>query len=340
MDTEKQVIPEAQGIVAAVKPEPEPLPKIEPAEGAVDYVKLLQEHKGRGLYVDAVRRDVLSRTRPRHWIARKGSNQPVTLALTAPGAECVKSNCVLGYQNRVQREESWTKEHGPGFTIYFEADFWLGHPASGTIHAVGSCASDDDFFSIEHKELPFNRENPEHIAFLDSGEARLSPDETKIYIRRRVPMAEVSRDSIVKAAYSNMIVNGVMKVLGIRDLSPDELAELSIDVLRIQNMAYLTGKRPKLPKEVEREKRKLWRLLRIMNGGDEEAAADDLMRRTAFTSGDGRTYPGCGDWNNLTENQIHLHYPKIKEDYKGWRAANPAPRRAVKRRGRKRLVRK
>lgn len=294
----------------AVRGEVEPNYIVEQLD--LDYTRMLQKYRERSQFVDGVRKDALSKTKPHQWLARKDTKGNVTFNLMGPGAERIKTNCPIGFLNKTRREEKWNKESGAGYTIYFEAEVYLADPRMGTLPVIGSCSSDDDFFSTEHTEAPYNAENPEHSLALESGEGRLSNDSKTIYFRRQVPASEVTKENIEKSALTNLVVNGVTRVLGIRSIAIEELRENGIDVDKIPSINYGSGRGQsgQLAPADEQKRTSIWKMLVEISNGDEKAAAAALKKRTAFND-----YAGVDDVSKLTEKQIARHYGAVKKDY-------------------------
>jgi hypothetical protein len=304
----------------ALRPEVETLPSYIPEDIDVNYTALLQKFKERAMFVDGVRKEALQRTKPQHWLSRKQKDGTRTFSLMGPGAERIRIVAPIGFMNKRRREESWTKEHGPGYTVYYEAEVYLGSPRTGLMPVIGSCSSDDDFFSTEHAELPYNVENAEHKAALDSGEGRLTDNNTKIYIRRRIPASEVTKENIEKSALTNLIVNGVTRILGIRSISAEELKEVGVDADKIGGFEYGSNKTQSgaLAPAEEQKRTDIKKMLLEMHEGDETKALADLKKRTAFND-----YGGCQGWDKLTPKQIPRHYDAIKKDYDAFRGDGP-----------------
>lgn len=317
--------------------EVEALPNYGVDQVDVDYKLLLEKYRERSLFVDGIRKDALTKTKPHNWLARKDNKTGnVSLNLMGPGAERIKTNCPIGFLNRVQREEQWSNEAGAGYTVYFEAEVYLGEPRAGTLPVIGSCRSDDDFFSTEHAEMPYNPENPEHAAAIETGEGRLSYDKKTLYIRRRIPANEVHKDNIIKSALTNLVVNAVTRVLGIRQISPEELKEAGIDVDRIPSIEYGSNRAQsgRLTPAQEQQRANIWKWLLEMAGGDEASARAALKARSAF-----KDREGVEDVARLSEKQIAFHFDRVKKDHDEWQQAGqaqpkaaeakPAPQRAA-----------
>lgn len=292
--------------------EAEALPMYAVEDVDLNYTAMLQKFRERALFVDGVRKEALSHTKPHHWLSRKGKGGQVTFSLMGPGAERIRTIAPIGFVSVRRREERWNKEEGPGYTIYFDAEVYLGSARTGLLPVMGTCSSDDDFFSTEHSELPYNAENPEHKAALDSGEGRTSSDSKTIYIRRRIPATEVTKENIEKSALTNLIVNGVTRVLGIRNVSAEELAEAGIPIDKIGGFEYGSGRAASgaLAPADEQKRAEMRQWLVEMNGGDEGKALAALKKLTAFND-----YPGCEGWERLTVKQIARKHPELKAAY-------------------------
>lgn|SRR5574342_163591 len=282
----------------------------------VNYTLMLQKFKERALFVDGVRKEALARTKVQHWLCRTAKGGAKTFSLMGPGAERIRTVAPIGFINMTRREDPFTKESGQGFTIYFNADVYLGSPRAGVLPVIGTCSSDDEFFSTSHVELPYNAENPEHRLALETGEGNLRDGDKTIYIRRRIPASEVTKENIEKSALTNLIVNGVTRVLGIRAISADELKEVGIDPEKIGGFEYGSGKAAAgvMTPADEQKRAEIKKWLVELNGGDEAKALAELKKRTAFND-----YQGCTAWDKLTVKQIPRHYDAIKKDYDAFR---------------------
>src|SRR3990170_214904 len=140
------------GALAVPRPEVETMPSFGMEDIDFDYDKALVIAQKRGNFVKAVRQAALGQTFAQDWLARKAKDGAVTLA-------------PIGFMTRQRTVETWTKEDGTGYTIRYEADVYLG-PKTHPLPVIGTCSSDDDFFSTEHVKLEYNSENPEHAAAL------------------------------------------------------------------------------------------------------------------------------------------------------------------------------
>jgi len=301
----------------------EVMPQYEVEQRDIDYKRMLSQFREQAAFVSGVRKEALAQTKAHHWLARKQKNGTVTYSLMSPGAERIKSVTPIGFQNKRYWEETWNKESGPGYTCYFEADYYLGSPRMGLLPAIGSCSSSDEFFATEHVELPYNVELGEHKLALESGEGKLSNDGKTLYIRRQIPASEVSKDLIMKSALTQLQVNGLTRVLGIRSISEEELKEAGIDIAKIGGFEYGSTRAAsgQLAPADQQKRDEIKKWLIEMNGGDEAKALAELKSRTKFND-----YAGCDGWDRITVKQLARKHPEIKADYDASREGRPDPK--------------
>ena len=319
-EADKPAVRAAAEIMAIPQVDGDTLPEymVEPVD--IDYKAMLRRFEDRASFVDGVRRAALSRTKPQHWLARR-SGESVSYSLMSPGAERIKTLCPIGFTDIKRRKETWRREYGEGYTWIIEANVYLGTPKSGILPVVGSCDSAKEFFSVEHVSLPYNEGNQEHAEALESGEGRLSRDQKTLYIKRRIPASELDESLILKNALSNLCVNGVTRVLGIRAISEEELKEVGIDIAKVPTADYASTRKEsgQLAPADEQKRADIRRMLTEMNGGDEKKALADLKAKTAFD-----TYTGCESWEKLSVKQIARKHPEIAAAYAKWRGDPPA----------------
>ena len=291
--------------------EMETLPSYRMESVDIDYKAMLQKFQERALFVEGVRKEVLSKTKAHQWLGRRDKAGNATYNLMGFGAERIKTLCPIGIADIQKSEETWNKESGPGYTVYYSAQVYLGDKRTGTLPVMGSCSSDDDFFSTEHAKLPYNSENPEQQAALESGEGKLSRDKQTLYIRRRIQSSEISKENIVKSALTNLIVNSVTRVLGIRQISEEELKEVGIDIGKVPSVDYGSARKQsgRLSPAAEQKRNSLWDMLLEVHGEDAKAAAA-LKKFTAFND-----YQGQDDPQKLSEKQVEIVFGKVKSAY-------------------------
>lgn len=147
----------------------------------------------------------LSATNPTHW-----SNQQGKPYLGAAGSEAVARRCAVRIANTKWFREDRADDKGDFYQYVYTGTFSL--PGSyDSIEAVGTCSSRDQFLGTE-----------------TSAGRKLS---------------EVEEGNILKASYSNMMVNGVQRLLGLRSLTWERLAKYGITPDAVQSVNYKSGAR-------------------------------------------------------------------------------------------------
>lgn len=145
----------------------------------------------------------LGATKPEHWFDQQGKPY-----LGAAGSEVVARRCAVRVSD-VRREKTASSDDKGAFYIYvYEGTFSLPG-GMDSVEALGTCSSRDTFLGTETKS---GRE-----------------------------LSEIDEGNVMKAAYSNMIVNGVTRLLGLRGLSWDTLSKFGITSDGASKVTYNSG---------------------------------------------------------------------------------------------------
>jgi len=156
--------------------------------------------------MNKIKRMALRLTNPHDWVDQ--NSRPY---LQASGSEKVAR--LFGISWRISEP---ILEHldGGHFSYTYTGEFSLG---GATIMAVGSRSSKDGFFK------------------------KYSYDDGK---RTELPASEIDRGDVKKAAYTNLLGNGITRMLGIRNLTYDDLQEFAgISKNQISSVDYKKGGR-------------------------------------------------------------------------------------------------
>ena len=152
------------------------------------------------------------------------------------------------------------------------------------IEALGTCSSKDVFFAKSHGEWK--------------------------------PLSEIDETNIMKASYTNFLANAITRLLGLRNLTWEQLAQANIHK---DNVAKIERN---VKKEVSEEGKDLRTksgdmILELCNN-DKTEAANYLERLTTFEiteDGKKKTIKGKRSMADLSEKQINLVYGKVKKAY-------------------------
>ena len=186
---------------------------------------------------------------------------------------------LFGISWRIDEPQLNTEEDGH-FSYVYKGYFTLG---SITIETIGSRGSKDLFFSKSHKEV--------------------------------IPPTEIDRNDVRKAAYTNLLGNGITRMLGLRNLTWEEVKSAGIDQSKVGKIDY--GK-AEMTEEAKDLRKKIGKMLMEMAGNDKVEAAKLLLRYTSFVGKDGKEVKGKSSITGLSEKAIPVTYGKIKEAYEQW----------------------
>lgn len=198
--------------------------------------------------------------------------------LNASGAEKIAR--LFGISWRIDEPE-YIKEEDGHFSYVYKGYFSLG---SITIEAIGSRSSRDPFFSKSHEE--------------------------------DIPPSEIDRNDVRKAAYTNLLGNGITRLLGIRNLTWDDLKNSEIEQGKVARVEY---RKKEMKKDVKELRDKIGYMLLEMAGNDKKEAGRLLEEFTSFVAKDGSVVKGKNSLTKLSEQAIPVTYGKVKEAYQEWK---------------------
>ena len=125
---------------------------------------------------------------------------------------------------------------------------------------------------------------------------------------------EVDETNIMKASYSNFVVNGITHLLGLRNLTWEQVVNAGIDKSKVLKVDYQSGsKKVDATDKEQNTQKKLWNLLLQLAGGDEANARNILKEQSGFTSKDKKKIQGKTDVKYLTGKWLNFTHKKIKE---------------------------
>lgn len=143
----------------------------------------------------------IKRTNQLDWVDEGGKPY-----LTCSGAEKIARLFGVCWKNVKNEKVMSSDENGQFYFYECSGDFYLG---KDVISAIGTCSQKDQFFSKKGGEVK--------------------------------PLSEIDETNIRKAAYSNMVVNGITRILGIRNLTWEELEKSGIARDKSSKVDYAKG---------------------------------------------------------------------------------------------------
>ena len=214
---------------------------------------------------------VLKATHAHDWI-KMGNNYQITGAGSERIAGLIGVNWSETNQNKTYSED----ETGKYYIYEYRAQFSFG---KRIIEAIGTCSQRDKFFSVKGKQV--------------------------------LPTSEIDETNVMKAAYTNMIMNGVSRILGIRGISAEDLTAAGF---KLDDIAEVNYRESGEDSDSAAQKRKdIREYLLSKHNGDKQAAIQELIKLTEFKGRDGNMVAGKNNIDALSAKQIDILYGKLKD---------------------------
>lgn len=151
--------------------------------------------------IDQIKTLALKSTNNYDWVDQDGKPY-----LLASGSEKIARLFGISWKI-LKREKIMTEDEKEKFYIYeYTGEFSM---KNDKLEAIGTCSQRDKFFAKVKGNLK--------------------------------PLSEIDETNIMKAAYSNMVSNGITRLLGIRNLTWDQLKQSGIDDKNITKISYAKG---------------------------------------------------------------------------------------------------
>lgn len=186
----------------------------------------------------------------------------------------------------VKSEKITTEDEKTRFYYYMVTGVAELPGGRDSIVAVGTCSSKDQFFAVGTIEIDGKKE------------------------RVLKPQSEVDETNIMKSAYTNFMVNAITRLLGIRNLTFDQLKQAGIDTDKIGKVEY---RGTEMSEGAKAKKDECWQKILSIVRGDEKAAKAKLKELTSWTKAGGETVTGRDDINRLSEKQIEILHGKLEK---------------------------
>jgi len=171
---------------------------------------------------------------------------------------------------------------------YFRVEGPIGFSQNECIHAIGNRSSKDPFFAKVKNE---------------EGESEWKP------------VDDVDIVNIEMAAYSNWIVNGVTRFLGLRNMEWEELKQYGILPGKVTKVRYKTGSQYETWTQGQKDKAAIiGDYLYAKAGGNKVEAGKLLEMATQFTGRDKNLVPGKKNTKDLTGKRIDVLCDKLQKD--------------------------
>lgn len=203
-------------------------------------------------------------------------NQSGKFYLQASGCEKVKNPFGISWERISRKKEEREDEKGPYYIYFFQGTFYSKLLGS-RIEVIGKRSSRSAFFGRKAGDI--------------------------------LPLSEVDEEDIAMSAMSNMIVNGVGRLIGMRNPTEDQLKSVGLDLSKIQTVKY----EGQVSHEESSKGEEAWKMLVQLNDGDEAKAREQCLEITSFKTKDGKAVTGKKDPRDLSGKWLENTFKKIKE---------------------------
>lgn len=181
-------------------------------------------------------------------------------------------------------EPQLTTEEDGHFSYTYKGAFTIG--TTPPIDFIGSRGSKDGFFSKSHET--------------------------------NIPPSEIDRNDVKKSAYTNLLGNGITRLLGLRNLTWEEV-EVALGIKR-ENMSQVKYNKAEMSEEGKDLRKKIGSMILEMAGNDKDEAAKLLLVYTTFIDKQGKTIKGKSSLADVSEKAMPVTYGKVCKVYDEWKA--------------------
>jgi hypothetical protein len=166
-------------------------------------VDVLAVIERRNAMLERILQYAISATHSGQWVDQQGKPYP-----TAAAAEVMARRCAVRIENVHTEKVPSSDDKGP-FYLYVSSCTASLPGGYDSIQAMGTCSSRDTFLGTETR----------------AGRA----------------LSEIDEGNILKAAYSNMLVNSICRLLGVRNLTWEQLSQYGINQGGAARVDYQAG---------------------------------------------------------------------------------------------------
>jgi len=230
--------------------------------------------------VEKMMRTALKITTHRDWVNQNGNPY-----LVHSGAEKVARLFGISLSD-IKTEKIWAEDSKGRYYIYKTTGRATLPGKFDSIEALGTCSQRDKFFAKSGNEWK--------------------------------DTLEIDETNIMKASYSNFVVNAVTHLLGLRNITWDVLKEAGIDMPKVQKVEYKKGSqkaKKRLSEEALKKREEIWKLCLELAAGAEEAARAIIQKYSSFKNSEGKEFSVTDVKDLKSEKWIQATYGRVKEAY-------------------------
>ena len=222
----------------------------------------------------------LKSTSSRDWVLQEGAPY-----LIHSGAEKVARLFGVKLSN-IDTKKTWSEDTKGRYYIYSTTGTASLPGGIDSIEALGTCSQRDKFFGKS------------------GGEWKDTSD--------------IDETNVMKASYTNFVVNAITHLLGLRNITMDMLEKAGIKAGELQSVKYgRSSEKAGATPDEKKKQSELGKSLLRYTGGDEAAARALLLEMTSFKGRDGKEVTGKDSAKALTGKWLDVTLGKVRELLKG-----------------------
>ena len=243
-----------------------------------DIVALASQAEKRVAAMVTIKTCSLKITNPKDWVDQGGKPY-----LQVSGSEKIARLFNISWEIGTPDCEDYDDGH---YMYSYPGKFMLG---DASIEVIGTRCSRDGFFKCY-----------EWVAEKEGGKK----------VKKLLPPSAINRGDVKKAALTNCLGNGITRLLGLRNMTYDDLKAAGIDTDQIDRVEYKTTEMSGDSKDLAAE---IKRMLVEMYG--EENFATHLCNMTEFRNKGGKLISGVRKLEGMSEGRIKTTYGKVKAEH-------------------------
>lgn len=199
---------------------------------------------------------------------------------------------------------SWTiNMNSPEYESYPDGHFMYSYKgiftvAGKSIEVVGSRSSRDGFFK-EYEYTPIPNSNQKQ--------------------KKLIPPDRIDKGNVKKAAFTNLINNGIKRSLGLRNVTKEDLKAAGLDINKIKGYSH---KQEEMSESGKSLIEKIEVVLIEMYGKD---YGTQLVNLTENRDRKGKLWPGIKTLNGCSEAKLKVVYGQVKTAHDKWKKDNGKP---------------
>ena len=130
------------------------------------------------------------------------------------------------------------------------------------------------------------------------------------------PIEDIDEVDIMTTARRKLLRNAVVELLGLRNVTWEELEAAGILREKVAKFERKAGS--ELSDEAKKKRKAIGDMMRTMFGEDKEKCRAELKEITEYINKKGEQVPGVENLNGMSQRKLEVTYDKVKREYEQW----------------------